>query len=58
MKLLTRRNRIVGDKEYRKWYVELTPDLIKEVGWKEGIELDADVKDRHVVLKPKKKLSS
>lgn len=54
MKLLTRRNRIVGDKEYRKWYVELPPDLVKKVGWKEGIELDSEVKEKKVILKPKK----
>ncbi|MEM3172950.1 MAG: AbrB/MazE/SpoVT family DNA-binding domain-containing protein, partial [Candidatus Nitrosotenuis sp.] len=54
VKLQTRRNRVVGDKEYLKWYVEFPPDLIKEVGWREGMELDSEIKENKVILKPKK----
>ena len=54
MKLQQRSNRKVGDKEYMKWYVDIPSNVIKEAGWKEGSELDVDVKDGKLVLKPKK----
>lgn len=55
MKLQKRVNRRVGDKEYLKWYVNIPTDLIKEAGWKDDVELDYDVKNHQIVLKPKKK---
>jgi len=54
MKLQQRTNRRVGDKEYLKWYVDIPSEIINEVGWKEKIELEADVKGHKIVLKPKK----
>ncbi|HJW19136.1 MAG TPA: AbrB/MazE/SpoVT family DNA-binding domain-containing protein [Candidatus Nitrosotalea sp.] len=54
MKLQQRSNRKVGDKEYVKWYVDIPSDVIKKAGWKEGSELDVDIKDGKLVLKPKK----
>ncbi len=58
MKVQKRLNRKVGNKEYAKWEVDIPPSIIEEVGWKDGTELDVDIKDRSVVLRPKKKLSS
>lgn len=54
MKVQKRLNRKVGNKEYTKWEVDIPPSVIKEVGWKDGTELEVDIKDRSVVLKPKK----
>lgn len=54
MKVQKRLNRKVGSKEYAKWEIDIPPSVIKEVGWKDGTELDVDVKDHSVVLKPKK----
>ena len=54
MKLQTRTNRRVGDKEYRKWYVDIPPETIQEAGWKEGSELEVVVKDGKIILKTKK----
>jgi len=54
MKLLKRVNRRVGDKEYLKYYVDIPPEKIKEIGWKEGQELDFQLKGNTLTLKPKK----
>lgn len=54
MKVQKRLNRKVGNKEYAKWEVDIPPSVIEEVGWKDGMELDVDVKEDRVVLKPKK----
>jgi len=55
MKLQKRANRKIGDKEYVKWYVNIPVDKIKELNWKEGIELEIQTKGNQVVLKPKSK---
>lgn len=54
MKLQQRSNRKVGDKEYKKWYVDIPADAIEKAGWKESAELDFDIKDNKITLKPKK----
>lgn len=54
MKLQTRPNRRVGNKEYKKWYVDIPADIVKETGWKEGLELEAQSRDGKLTLKPKK----
>lgn len=56
MKLQTRTNRKVGDKEYKKWYVDIPSNLIDEAGWKEKSELEAIVKDGKIILKSKKNI--
>ena len=54
MKVQKRLNRKVGDKEYAKWEVDIPPAIIKETGWKDGTELEVEVKDQKIILKPKK----
>jgi bifunctional DNA-binding transcriptional regulator/antitoxin component of YhaV-PrlF toxin-antitoxin module len=54
MRLQKRFNRKVGDKEYSKWIVVLPSDKIEKAGWQEGQELDIDVRDDKLVLRPKK----
>lgn len=54
MKLQKRLNRKVGDKQYAKWEIDIPPEVVKEAGWNAGTELEVDVKDNKVVLRPKK----
>lgn len=53
MKLQKQLSRKVKDKKYPKWVVTIPPNKIKEVGWKEGMELEASVRDRKIVVEPK-----
>lgn len=52
MKLQKQLSRKVEGKEYPKWVVTIPPDKIKEVGWKEGMELRVSVEKQKIVLKP------
>jgi hypothetical protein len=54
VKLQKRLNRKVNDKEYSKWIVTLSPEDIERLGWKEGAELEADVKNDELVIKRRK----
>ncbi|MEM4377660.1 MAG: AbrB/MazE/SpoVT family DNA-binding domain-containing protein [Candidatus Nitrosotenuis sp.] len=54
MKLQKRVNRRVGDKEYLKWYVDIPAEAIEKAGWKESVELDFDIRDNKITLRPKK----
>lgn len=55
MKLQKQSSRTVKDIEYAKWVVVIPPEKIKEMGWKEGMELDLDSNENKLILKPKKK---
>jgi hypothetical protein len=56
VKLQRRFNRRVGDREYSKWVIVLPDIFVAKLGWKEGMELDADAnpKNKSLELKPKK----
>ena len=54
MKLQKQLSRKVNCKEYPKYVVTLPPKSIKAVGWIEGTELEAIVKDGKITLVPKK----
>lgn len=53
MKLQKQLSRRVGNEEYAKWVVVIPPEQIKELGWLEGTELEADPKNKKLILKPK-----
>ena len=53
MKLQKQLSRKLNNKEYPKYVVIIPPKQIEEVGWKEGTELEAIVKDGKITLKPK-----
>jgi len=55
MKLQKQLSRKVGDKEYAKYVAVITPEKIKELGWKDGEELESEIKDRKLILKKLKK---
>lgn len=54
MRLQKQLSKRVGNIEYPKYVVNITPDKIKEVGWKAGQELEIIVKGKEIILKPKK----
>ena len=53
MKLQKQLSRKVDSKEYPKYVVTIPPKQVEEVGWKEGTELEAIVKDGKIILRPK-----
>lgn len=55
MRLQKQLSRRVEKKEYAKYVLVLPPKTVKEVGWREGIELTVSVKRTSLVLKPKNK---
>lgn len=54
MRLQKQLSRKVGSEEYAKWVVVIPPEKIRELGWKEGLELDFDSKKNELILKPKR----
>ena len=52
-------NRRVGDKEYSKWVVVLPDNEVTRLGWREGIELDANrTKNGTLELKSRMKIKA
>ncbi len=54
MKLQKQLSRKVNEKEYPKYTVVIPPKEIDKLGWKEGEELEPEIKDNKLILKPKK----
>ena len=55
MRLQKRFNRKVADKEYSKWIVTLPPEEVEQLGWKEGMELEPEIRDGKLIIKKKSK---
>jgi len=53
MRLQKQLSRKVGEVEYAKWVVVVPPRMIKELKWKEGQEIDAEIKENKLVIKKK-----
>jgi antitoxin component of MazEF toxin-antitoxin module len=51
MKLQKQLSRKVGNTEYVKWVLVIPPNMIEELKWKEGQELEAEIKENNLVLK-------
>jgi len=51
MKLQKQLSRKVGSIEYAKWVVVIPPETIKELDWKEGQELETEIKDKKLTIK-------
>ena len=47
-------NRRVGDKEYRKWFVNLSKEHVERLQWEKGQELDVRIRGRTLTLRPAK----
>lgn len=54
MKLQKQLSRKVNEKEYPKYTIVISPKDIGELGWKEGEELEPEIKKDRLILKPKK----
>lgn len=52
MQLQRQISRIVNDNEYVKWTIVVPPSQIEELGWKEGMKLESNVKGKMLVVKP------
>ena len=52
MKLQDKINRRVGDKEYRRWYINLSKEEVKKLEWNKGQELEAKIIGNKLILKP------
>lgn len=53
MRLQKHVNRKVEDKEYAKYVVVIPPEHIEQLGWKEGQELEPEVKGKKLLISPK-----
>ncbi|MBI2452523.1 hypothetical protein HYV50_05640 [Candidatus Pacearchaeota archaeon] len=51
MKLQKQLSRKVGDVEYAKWVLVVPPNIVKELKWKEGQELEAEIKENKLIVK-------
>ncbi len=53
MRLQKQLSRKVGDVEYAKWVLVVPPSIIEELKWKEGQELEVEIKDDKILIKRK-----
>ena len=51
MKLQKQLSRKVGNTEYAKWVIVISPETIKELEWKEGQDLETEIKDKKLTIK-------
>lgn len=49
-KLQRKLNRKVGDEEYYKWYIPISPNAIEQLKWKKGDSLHAKVSDKRLMI--------
>jgi antitoxin component of MazEF toxin-antitoxin module len=55
MRLQKQVSRKVGDKEYSKWVIVIPPNEVKELGWKDGEELQFGSQNGKLVVKTNRK---
>jgi antitoxin component of MazEF toxin-antitoxin module len=55
MRLQKQLSRRVESKEYAKYVLVVPPEEIQELGWKEGEELEPEVKGKKLIIAPKPK---
>lgn len=56
MRLQKQINRIVDNKEYAKYVVVIPPDDVEKLEWKEGEELEHEVKEQALIIRKAKSL--
>jgi antitoxin component of MazEF toxin-antitoxin module len=54
MKLQKQLSRKIGNTEYAKFVTVIPPQIIKDLGWEDGQELETEVKDNKLVIRKKK----
>lgn len=40
----------IGDKEYAKYVIVISPKMVEELGWKAGEELEAEIKKDKLII--------
>ena len=53
MQIQKQMSRKIGNTEYAKYVTVIPPETIKNLGWKDGENLDAEIKDGKLILKKK-----
>lgn len=53
LRLQKQLSRKVEGKSYPKYVITIPPKEIEKLGWKEGIELEVEIKNGKVILHPK-----
>lgn len=53
MRLQKQLSNRIGKKEYPKYVIIVPPKVIDELKWKEGQELEVEIKDKKLVVKKK-----
>ncbi len=53
MKLQKQLSRKIGNIEYAKFVTVIPPEKIKELGWGDGEELEAEIRNGKLVIKKK-----
>ena len=51
MRLQKQVNRIVDDKEYAKYVVVVPPEDVEQLQWKDGEELEREVKEQTLIIR-------
>lgn len=51
MRLQKQLNRVVADKEYAKYLLVIPPETVQELEWKEGQELEHEVKEQSLIIR-------
>jgi bifunctional DNA-binding transcriptional regulator/antitoxin component of YhaV-PrlF toxin-antitoxin module len=51
MKLQKQLSRKIGNTEYAKFVAVIPPEAIKELGWKDGDDLEPEVTDGKLIIK-------
>lgn len=51
MRLQKQLNRVVADKEYAKYLLVIPPETVEELDWKEGEELEHEIKDKTLLVR-------
>jgi len=50
LKLQRKLNRKIGDEEYFKWYIPVSPDDVVKLKWKKGESLSAKISGKKLVI--------
>ena len=50
MRLLSQKSREYKDKSYYKFWVVIPNKIVEKLGWKQGQELEAEVKDKKLII--------
>jgi len=53
MRLQKQKTRKYSGKDYYRWTVVIPPEKVKELQWREGQELEPDIRDGKLVIKKK-----